>query len=132
VSSPADNEDKAHMIGSRHGPEKHQIVTWWRLCCMFGDYFWVTIFWLPKTRTLGPANSWRANSNDTSKFTQRYLINFNTFKVDYASSVWIENCYIVIWKQDMSWENRTVGQPCATQLKTKHDNMKAHGQTRDG
>jgi len=32
----------------------------------------------------------------------------------------------------MSWENRTVGQPCATQLKTKHDNMKAHGQTRDG
>jgi len=44
-----------------------------------------------------------------SKFTQRNLINFNTFKVGYASSVWIEKCYIVIWKQDLSWENRTVG-----------------------
>jgi len=46
-----------------------------------------------------------------SKFTQRYFINFNTFKVGYDSSVWIENCYYVIWKQDMSWENRTVGHP---------------------
>jgi len=39
-----------------------------------------------------------------SKFTQRYLINFNTFRSR-------ENCYIVIWKQDMSWENMTVGHP---------------------
>jgi len=38
-----------------------------------------TIFWLPKTRTLGPANRY-------SKFTQRCLINFNTMKVGYSSS----------------------------------------------
>jgi len=29
-----------------------------------------------------------------SKFTQRCLINFNTFKIGYAFSLWIENRYI--------------------------------------
>lgn len=39
LSSPADNEGKTHQIGSRHEPEKHQIVAHWKLSCMmFGDY----------------------------------------------------------------------------------------------
>jgi len=40
----------------------------------------VTIFWWPKTRTLSPANTWAGQLKWYSKFTQRYLINFNTFK----------------------------------------------------
>jgi len=74
-------------------------MTVWKMYIFILYYYSrVTIFWSPKTRTLGPANTW-ANSNDT----QRYLINFNTFKVGYASSVWIENCYIVI----LLYENTT-------------------------
>jgi len=80
----------------------------------------VTIFWWPKTRTLGPANTW-ANSNYTRSLLN--LINFNTFKVGYASSVWIENCYIVIWKQDMSWENRIDSHPNATFIQKVFPNI---------
>jgi len=36
-------------------------------------YFRVTIFWLPKTITLGPANTW-ANSNDTQSLLKDTLL----------------------------------------------------------
>jgi len=39
--------------------------------------------------TLGPANILKGYSEVYSK-----MFNFNAFKVDYAYSVWIENCYI--------------------------------------
>ncbi len=44
-------------------------------------YVRVTIFWLPKTRTLGPAMRCHRPIKWYSKFTQRCLINVNTFKV---------------------------------------------------
>jgi len=81
------------------------------ICFIFViSYFRVTIFWSPKTRTLGPANTW-ANSNDTRSLLKATLLISTHLKLGYASSVWKENCYILIWNQEMSWENRTVGHP---------------------
>jgi len=48
---------------------------------------------ITKNRTLGPANRW-AYSNDTRSLLKDTLL--ISIQVGYASSVWIENGYIVI------------------------------------
>jgi len=50
-----------------------------------------------------PGHSARQTDGPTQMILEVYS------KIPLLCHVWIENGYIVIWKQDMSWENRSVG-----------------------